>query len=173
MSTTIDPPAHDALLAGAHTAEISTLVEALASDTTNGLASTESQARLQIHGRNELDAVTAIPAWRKFIAQFQDLLILILLGAALVSFLVSGELKTPLVVLVVVVFNAVLGFIQEFRAEKSLDALRKMLSATVRVRRDGTTSLVGVEEIVPGDIVLVEAGDRLPADGRIVFANNV
>lgn len=173
MSSTTDPQTHEVLLANAHAAEVATLVEALASDTANGLTSTESQARLQIHGRNELDAVATIPAWRKFIAQFQDLLILILLGAALVSFLVSGELKTPLVVLVVVLFNAILGFIQEFRAEKSLDALRKMLSASVRVRRDGTTSLIDVQEIVPGDIVLVEAGDRLPADGRIVFANNV
>ena len=137
-----------------------------------GLTSAEAQRRLDEHGPNQLAAAETVPSWKKFIAQFKDLLILILLGAALLSFLVSGELKTPLVVLFVVVFNAVIGFLQENRAEKSLDALRKMLTAQVRVRRDGTVMLVDTATIVPGDVVLVEAGDRLPADGEIVFANN-
>ena len=138
-----------------------------------GLTSAEAARLLQEHGPNQLAAAEVVPAWKKFIAQFKDMLILILIGAALVSLVVSGELKTPLVVLVVVVFNAVIGFVQENRAEKSLDALRKMLTAQVRVRRDGTVMMVPTETIVPGDVVLVEAGDRLPADGEIFFASNL
>ena len=138
-----------------------------------GLTSAEAARRLEEFGPNQLAAAETIPGWKKFLAQFKDMLILILIGAALVSLVVSGELKTPLVVLVVVVFNAVIGFIQENRAEKSLDALRKMLTAQVRVRRDGTVMMVPTETVVPGDIVLVEAGDRLPADGEIFFANNL
>ena len=142
------------------------------SHASTGLTSAEAQRRLAEYGPNQLAVAETVPAWKKFLAQFKDLLILILLGAALLSFLVSGELKTPLVVLFVVVFNAVIGFLQENRAEKSLDALRKMLTAQVRVRRDGTVMLVDTATIVPGDVVLVEAGDRLPADGEIIFANN-
>ena len=138
-----------------------------------GLTSAEAAKRLAEFGPNALAAAEVIPAWKKFLAQFKDLLILILIGAAVVSFIVSGELKTPLVVLVVVVFNAIIGFVQENRAEKSLDALRKMLAAQVRVRRDGTVMMVPTDTIVPGDVVLVEAGDRLPADGEIFFANNL
>jgi P-type Ca2+ transporter type 2C len=86
---------------------------------------------------------------------------------------VSGELKTPAVVLVVVVLNAVLGFVQENRAEKSLDALRRLVVRTARVRRNGEQQEVAAEELVPGDIVLVEAGDKVPADGRLVMASNL
>ena len=138
-----------------------------------GLSSAEAARLLEQHGPNQLAAAEVVPAWKKFLAQFKDMLILILIAAALVSLVVSGEVKTPLVVLVVVVFNAVIGFVQENRAEKSLDALRKMLTAQVRVRRDGTVMMVPTESIVPGDVVLVEAGDRLPADGEIFFANNL
>jgi len=138
-----------------------------------GLSSAEAARLLEQHGPNQLAAAETVPAWKKFLAQFKDMLILILIAAALVSLVVSGELKTPLVVLAVVVFNAVIGFVQENRAEKSLDALRKMLTAQVRVRRDGTVMMVPTETIVPGDVVLVEAGDRLPADGEIFVANNL
>ena len=87
------------------------------------------------------------------------------------AFAVSGELKTPLVVLIVVLLNAVIGFVQENRAEKSLDALRKMLVAQTRVRRGGQLRNVDAGELVPGDIVLVEAGDRIPADGRLLVGD--
>ena len=138
-----------------------------------GLSSAEAARLLETHGPNQLAAAEVVPAWKKFLAQFKDMLILILTGAALVSLVVSGEVKTPIVVLVVVVFNAIIGFVQENRAEKSLDALRKMLSAQVRIRRDGTVMSVPTETIVPGDVVLVEAGDRLPADGEIFLASNL
>ncbi|HAP77289.1 MAG TPA: hypothetical protein DCR14_14545, partial [Acidimicrobiaceae bacterium] len=149
------------------------VAERLGVRTDSGLSTAEATARLQQHGRNELAAAPRVPAWRRFLGQFTDLLILILLCAAVVAFVVSGELKTPLVVLTVVILNAVIGFVQENRAERSLDALRNMLTSQARVRRDGTTRYVDTAELVPGDIVLVEAGDRIPADGRLLAATNL
>lgn len=105
-------------------------------------------------------------------AQFNDTLILILIGAAVVSAVISQELKTPLVVLIVVLANAIIGF-QEHKAEAALDALRSMVIGEAKVRRDGEVRMVPMHEIVPGDIVLVEAGDRIPADGRLLVAANL
>ncbi len=138
-----------------------------------GLSDADVAARRGVHGRNELAEAPRTPSWRRFLQQFTDRLILILVAAAVVAFVVSGELKTPAVVLVVVVLNAVLGFVQENRAEKSLDALRRLVVRTARVRRNGEQQEVTAEELVPGDIVLVEAGDRIPADGRLVMASNL
>ncbi|HEU5084076.1 MAG TPA: HAD-IC family P-type ATPase [Acidimicrobiales bacterium] len=135
-----------------------------------GLTTDEVQRRRAEVGPNELDEAPRDPAWKRLLRQFRELLILILLVAAAVSYVVSGELKTPIVVLVVVVANAVIGFVQENRAEASLDALRRMLVLEVRVRRDGQMRTVPASELVPGDIVAVEAGDRIPADGRLVEA---
>ncbi len=138
-----------------------------------GLGVAEAQRRLDEVGRNELAAAPKIPAWKRFVAQFKDLLILILLGAAIIAFAVSGEVKTPLVVITVVLLNAVIGFVQENKAEKSLDALRSMLVSHTRVRRGGQMHNIETGAVVPGDIVLVEAGDRIPADGRILSATNL
>ena len=129
--------------------------------------------RRLVVGENALVQTAPVSGWRRFAGQFRDLLILILVAAAVVAFVVSGELKTPLVVLTVVLINAVIGFVQENRAERSLDALRRMLLDTARVRRNGTTAVVPASELVPGDIVLLEAGDRVPADGRLLVANSV
>jgi Ca2+-transporting ATPase len=138
-----------------------------------GLDPAEVDRRRSVHGRNELAEAARVPAWRRLLAQFTDLLILILIAAAVVAFAVSGELKTPLVVLVVVVFNAVIGFVQESRAERSLDALKKMLVVQTRVRRGGALESVGAGDLVPGDVVMIEAGDRVPADGRLLHATNL
>ena len=86
-------------------------------------------------------------------------------SSAVVSAIISRELKTPLVVLVVVLANAIIGFFQEHKAEAALDALRSMVIGEAKVRRDGEVRMIPMHEIVPGDIVLVEAGDRIPADG--------
>ena len=125
------------------------------------------------HGLNELPKADVVPAWKKFFAQFNDTLILILIGAAVVSAVISQELKTPLVVLVVVLANAIIGFFQEHKAEAALDALRSMVIGEAKVRRDGEVRMIPMHEIVPGDIVLVEAGDRIPADGRLLVAANL
>ena len=139
----------------------------------SGLSGDEAARRLDTHGANELAEVARRLGILRFLDQFRDLLIGILLAAAVVSFAVSGELKTPIVVLVVVLLNAVLGFVQENRAEASLEALRTMLSPVTKVRRDGEVQSVASRDLVPGDVVLLEAGDRVPADGRLAVAVNL
>ncbi|MEY4362351.1 MAG: hypothetical protein RL391_1657, partial [Actinomycetota bacterium] len=147
--------------------------EAHGTSTDTGLTYTAAADRLASHGRNELAEAARRPAWLRFLDQFRDVLIGILLVAAVVSFVVSGELKTPIVVLAVVLLNAVIGFVQENRAEASLEALKKMLTSNAKVRRSGEVLSIPTAEIVPGDIVLVEAGDRIPADGRLALAANL
>ena len=156
-----------------HTASVDDVVASLATDVATGLSSAEVSQRLSTYGPNRLAESKRRPAFLRFVDQFRDLLIMILLAAAVVSFAVSGELKTPIVVLVVVFLNALIGFVQENRAEASLEALKKMLTASSRVRRDGEVMAVATEDLVPGDVVLVEAGDRIPADGRLVLAANL
>ena len=155
-----------------HLADVDAAMAGLATSA-SGLSTGQVRDRLEEFGQNALEAEVRTPAWKRFIAQFKDLLILILLAAAVVSFIVSREVKTPVVVLIVVLTNALIGFIQENRAEASLDALRRMLSPSARVRRDGQVQSVATVDLVPGDIVIVEAGDRVPADGRIVVAVNL
>ena len=120
------------------------------------------------HGLNRLAETPREPRWRAFFRQFQDLLILVLLVAAVVSLAVTREWETPVVIVLVVLLNATIGFVQESRAEASLEALKQMLVTTATVRRDGRTVRVDAAELVPGDVVMVEAGDRVPADGRLL-----
>lgn len=169
MTTSLESPA----LALPHTSSVDVVVASMATELTSGLSSSQVAERLSTHGPNRLAESRRRPAFLRFADQFRDLLIMILLAAAVVSFAVSGELKTPIVVLVVVLANALIGFVQENRAEASLEALKKMLTASSRVRRDGEVMSVATDELVPGDIVLVEAGDRIPADGRLVLAANL
>ena len=142
-------------------------------DASLGLSTQEAALRLDSHGPNELVAAAGVPAWRRLLAGFTDRLILLLITAAVVAWLVSGELKTPAIVLTVVVLNVVIGFMQEQRAEKSVDALRNSMTSRARVRRDGSLLYVESREVVPGDIVLLEAGDRVPADGRLISTANL
>ncbi len=148
-------------------------VAQLGVDPSRGLDDDEATARREAYGPNVLAEAARTPAWKRLLAQFSDLLILILLAAAVVAFAVSGELKTPLVVLVVVVLNAIIGFVQENRAERSLDALKQMLVTQTRVRRGGELVNLAASDLVPGDVVMVEAGDRVPADGRLLVANTL
>ncbi|MGE0308907.1 MAG: HAD-IC family P-type ATPase, partial [Acidimicrobiia bacterium] len=146
---------------------------ALGTDPSRGLADTEVGRRREQVGPNKLADAAKRPRWKALLDQFKDFLILILLVAAVVSFVVSGELKTPIVIAIVVVMNAIIGFIQESRAEASLDALKKMLVTGARVRRNGDLVAIDAVDLVPGDLVHLEAGDRVPADGRLVSATNV
>ena len=139
----------------------------------NGLSSSEANQRLSSIGPNRLAETPPTPAWKRFIAQFSNLLTIILIAAAIISLVVSREVKTPAVVFVVVFMNAIIGFVQENKAEASLAALRRMLASSARVKRDGAWINVDTADIVPGDIVLVEAGDRIPADGRLLTATNL
>ncbi|MDG4828190.1 HAD-IC family P-type ATPase [Solwaraspora sp. WMMD1047] len=133
-----------------------------------GLSSAEAARRLERYGPNRLAEAAREPRWRAFLRQFQDLLILILLAAAVVSLVVSRELETPIAIALVVLLNATIGFVQESRAEASLEALRRMSHTTATVRRDGRIVRLDAADLVPGDVVELEAGDRVPADGRLL-----
>ena len=135
-----------------------------------GLSSSEAGARAGRFGANRLAEAARESRWHALLRQFQDWMILVLLVAAGVSFAVTGDLETPIAIVVVVILNASIGFVQESRAEASLEALRKMSVATATVRRDGRLVRLDAAELVPGDIVVVEAGDHVPADARLLTA---
>ncbi|MCD9126381.1 HAD-IC family P-type ATPase [Luteimonas fraxinea] len=132
-----------------------------------GLRGETAQARLAAHGPNALPAMRPVPAWRRFLRHFNDPLILFLLAAALVALLLQHVVDAA-VIAVVVLINAIVGYIQEGRAEQAMSALRAMLSANAHVQRDGARIEVPVTGLVPGDVVLLEAGDRVPADARLL-----
>ncbi len=136
-----------------------------------GLTESEARQRLQRHGPNQLAEKAPRPAWRKFLDQFRSLLVLILLAAAVLAGAV-GDLKDALVIVFVVLLNSLLGFFQEHRAEAALAALKNMLAPTARVRRDGYAERVDALALVPGDLLLLEAGDRVPADARVLAAHS-
>lgn len=148
------------------------IVRDLGLDPLRGLEDAEAARRREIYGGNRLAVRPRRPGWLRFLDQFRSLLILILVGAALLAGLV-GDLKDTVVIAVVLLVNAAIGFIQENRAERSLEALRDMLVPTARVRRGGGVRVQDAAELVPGDLVLLEAGDRVPADGRLLIAESV
>ncbi|WP_312179329.1 cation-translocating P-type ATPase [Arthrobacter sp.] len=143
---------------------------ALDSSPEAGLGEQQVEERLSAYGANQLEGAPAVPAWRKILALLADRLILVLIGAAILSAVVSGDLETPIVILAVIILNTSLNYVQERRAENSLEALRRTDVGTARVRRGGRTVSVPRTGLVPGDIVLLEAGDSVPADGRLLEA---
>jgi Ca2+-transporting ATPase len=155
-----------------HALDTPAVLDAL-STSAEGLNSQEATQRLELFGYNRLEEAAKVPAWKKFFGQFANLLTGILIVAAIVSLVVARDVKTPVVVFIVVLMNAVIGFIQENKAEASLESLKKMLSTQARVKRDNSLQNIAATEIVVGDIVALEAGDRVPADGRIIEASNL
>ncbi|MBL9133215.1 MAG: HAD-IC family P-type ATPase, partial [Verrucomicrobiaceae bacterium] len=143
------------------------VIQALGSQ--DGLTSAEAAARLAQHGPNELPEEAHKPMWKVFAAQFASPLIYILFVAAIISFAMSHA-SDAVVILVVVLVNAVIGAIQEGRAEHSMAALRKLSSLKVRVVRDGHESIIEARDLVPGDILLLAAGDQVGADARLLEA---
>jgi len=139
-----------------HAVPVSEVVVGLEVDPAAGLSSGEAGRRLERYGQNRLADAPREPRWRAFLRQFQDLLILILLGAAVVSLVVSRDWETPVAIAAVVLLNAVIGFVQESKAEASLEALKRMLVTTATVRRDGRVVRLDATELVPGDVVVVE-----------------
>jgi Ca2+-transporting ATPase len=149
------------------------VIAALDGDAERGLTTEEARRRLTQYGPNELQAEAPVPAWRKFLAQFQDILIILLLIAAAISFVVwlyERDEPVPfeaLVIFAIVLLNGILGFIQEERAERSVAALRAMAAAAASVLRDGQLQRVPATDLVPGDVIAIEEGDTIAADGRL------
>ncbi len=134
-----------------------------------GLTPEEAQARLLRHGRNEITAKARKTALMMFLGQFGDFMIIVLIAAAVVSGVI-GEIADALAILVIVVLNAVLGFVQEYRAEQAMAALRKLAASTAMVIRAGKVATVPADELVPGDVVMLDQGRVVPADLRIIEA---
>ncbi len=145
------------------------VLDALGSDPTRGLVPEEAQARLGRFGPNALRARTARRGWRILLEQFANAMILVLIAAAVVTALL-GDVKDTAVILAIVVLNGAIGFVQEFRAERALDALKRLTNPTARAVRGGETVVVPAAELVPGDLVRLEAGDLVAADLRLLEA---
>ncbi len=150
------------------------VLSAQGTDAQQGLSRDEARARLDRYGKNELTAEKMVPAWRKFLAQFQDLLVLLLLAAAAISaglWLYERDSALPyeaMAIFAVVLLNAIMGYIQQARAEEAVAALRQMSAAQAHVIRDGARQSIPANEVVPGDIILTEEGDTIPADARLI-----
>ena len=138
-------------------------------DKSSGLTGAEAAKRLQAYGPNALAEARSTPVWHIFLRQFTGLLVLLLVGAAFVALLL-GEQVDSIAIGLVVVLNGVLGFVQEWRAETALAALRKMLALKARVIRDQVLIEIDRREVVPGDLILLDAGDQVPADAELISA---
>ena len=150
------------------------VIAGLETDARRGLTQQEAQERLHRVGANALTAESPPPAWKKFLAQFTNVLVALLLAAALVSaglWLFERDSALPfeaMAIFAIVILNAVMGYLQESRAEQAVAALQKMSAAHAAVIRDGTRQSILATEIVPGDIILVQEGDTVPADARLI-----
>jgi magnesium-transporting ATPase (P-type) len=161
-----------ALHAAWHALSAEEVVKRLTTDGENGLDAAEASARLQKHGPNRLPEGKKRGPLMRFLAQFNNILVYVLVGAGFTKLMLSLWVDAA-IIFGVVVLNALLGFIQEGKAEKALDSIRNMLSAEARTVRGGETRMIAAEQLVPGDVVLLESGDKIPADLRLVEAKNL
>ena len=151
-----------------HNLEIAETLQSLDSSR-QGLTQEEAQRRLAQFGPNELIKGKKVSAWAIFLAQFKSVIIIMLLVAIALS-LALGEVADSIVILVIVTFCAVLGFIQEYKADRALEALRQMTAPTASVVRDGQEEEIAAQALVPGDITLLKTGDHISADARLLEA---
>lgn len=157
-----------------HNESVETTLQQFSSDSVNGLSSSKAEELLKKHGENRLREKKKKSTLSRFIDQFKDVMILILLVAAGISFAIAciegnpKEFFEPLLILLIVFLNAIMGVMQESKAEKALDALKNMSAPHARVLRDGVESVIDAVNLVPGDIIHLEAGDFIPADARLI-----
>ncbi len=158
----------------AYRLSVKEVLAALATDAQNGLDAEEARTRLERYGRNELAAEKPEPGWRKFLRQFQDVLVILLLVATAISaalWLYERGTALPyeaIAIFAIVLLNAVMGYVQTSRAEQAIASLRAMSPAEATVLRDGERHSVPTAELVPGDVMLVEEGDTIAADARLI-----
>jgi Ca2+-transporting ATPase len=159
-----------------HNLSVSEVIESLNSGT-QGLTREEAERRLAQFGPNELAEKEKTPPWVLFLEQFKNFLIIILLVAAVISGVLAlmgeGDIWDPILIVIIVFFAAGLGFVQESRSEKALEALKQMTASTATVIRDGEEEDIPARDLVPGDIILLQTGDRIPADSRLTEAVNL
>ena len=155
-----------------HALTVDEVLKRLTTSTENGLAVGEASTRLQKYGPNRLPAGKKRGALMRFISQFNNILVYVLLGAGFTKMMLGLWIDAS-IILGVVILNGLLGFIQEGKAEKALDSIRNMLSAEARTLRGGEARMIPAEQLVPGDIVLLESGDKVPADLRLADIKNL
>lgn len=142
-----------------------------------GISSKEAEKRINTYGKNIIEEAKKKSKWRRFLGQFNDMMIIILIIVAIImgiyGALVSHDYTDTIVITVVVLINAVMGFIQEEKAEVTLEGLKKYATSTCKIKRDGKVTIIDSKYIVPGDIIILEAGDKIPADARIISESNL
>ena len=161
-----------------HTLSAKETEQKLKTNLSNGLTTKQVEERRQKYGLNQLEEQKKKSIIIRFLEQFKDFMIIILLIASVISAIVakiegSNDYFDSIIIIAIVVFNAIMGLVQETKAEKSLEALKKMSAPTCKVRRDGKLLTIKGEEVVPGDIVILEAGGYVPADGRLISSSNL
>ncbi|MFE2880738.1 cation-translocating P-type ATPase [Streptomyces roseus] len=155
---------------GWYTRSAEEVVAAFGVDPAAGLSAARAAELLSAHGPNALPEEERTPAWRRFLRQYRSYMQIVLVAAAIVS-LVIQEWTTGILLVVLTLLNAVVGLRQEGKAESAMNALKSMMKATARVRREGTEAEIPAEQLVDGDVVLISAGDQVPADGRLIEAS--
>lgn len=162
-----------------HRETVEDVLAALGSDSRCGLSDAEAASRLARFGPNQLESTKPIPAWRKFLAQFTDVLVVLLIIAGVISavlWVVEGESALPyeaIAIFVIVLLNGIMGYVQQARAERAVHALRNMSAPQATVIRDGVQKRIPSSLLVPGDIILLEEGDTIPADARLIVSTSL
>ncbi len=161
-----------------HTLDVKAVERKMKTNLSYGLNSKEVEIRKQKYGLNQLEEKKKESIIIRFLKQFQDFMIIILIIASIVSAVISkiqgtNDYFDSIIIIAIVVFNAIMGLIQEAKAEKSIEALKKMSAPTCKVKRDGKILVIKSEEVLPGDIVILEAGNYVPADGRLIETSNL
>lgn len=163
----------------AHFEKKEEIIKQLETDSVNGLSSNQAAAKLEQYGKNKLREPKKKSIAQRFLDQFKDVMIIILIIAAIISFIVAlyekeaKEFLEPVLIMLIVILNAIMGVLQESKAEKALEALKNMSSPNARVIRDGEEQVIEASLLVPGDIIRLEAGDFIPADARIIRSSSL
>src|SRR3989338_661449 len=155
-----------------HTLSIEQVISELNTNSGTGLSTAEVSRRLTQYGKNELQSAPPVSPWKLLLGQFKNVLVIILLLASVLSG-VLGHITEAIAIAVIVLFAVILGFIQEYRAERAIEALRQMAAPTALVLRDGKEMEVPAMELVPGDVIIISTGDRIPADARLLEVVNL
>ena len=155
-----------------HALSIDEVAREIGMDVNGGLSSVQVKKIRQTSGRNVLEEKKGVSPWKILFAQFSGLLIWVLIGAAIISGLL-GEWVDAIAIITIVILNALIGFFQEYRAEKSLAALKKLSAPSAKVIRDGTKQIIDARDLVVGDLIEIEAGDNVPADARVIRSFNL